>query len=97
MTVDTTHTIATDRMTREAFYVAMTRGTRSNRAYIATDSPSEADSHVAYAAPPSSRTEVLAAVLAHVGAEQSAHRIRARLTVERRRPAGIAAASTLGR
>ncbi len=86
MTVDTTHTIATDRMTREAFYVALTRGTRFNRAYITTDSPAEAESHIAFTPTSSSRDAVLAAILTHEGAEQSAHALQARLN-ERSREA----------
>jgi conjugative relaxase-like TrwC/TraI family protein len=84
MTVDTTHTIATDRMTREAFYVAMTRGTQSNRAYVTTDCPAEAESHVAFAQATSSRESVLATILTHVGAEQSAHTLRGRLDPQHR-------------
>lgn len=86
MTVDTTHTIATDRMTREAFYVALTRGTRSNHAYITTDNPAQAESHIAFTPTASSREAVLAAILTHEGAEQSAHTLRARLAGRRREP-----------
>jgi len=71
MTVDTTHTIATRAMTREAFYVAMTRGTRSNRAYVATDSTSGTD--LAFGSDQQSREQVLAGILARRGAERSAH------------------------
>jgi ATP-dependent exoDNAse (exonuclease V) alpha subunit len=35
MTVDTAHVLATAAMTREAFYVAMTRGRHTNTTYVA--------------------------------------------------------------
>ena len=35
-TVDTCHVVATPAMTREAFYVAMTRGRHENRTYVST-------------------------------------------------------------
>ncbi|TFE54686.1 conjugal transfer protein TraA [Streptomyces sp. ICN441] len=38
-TVDTCHTLVGGAGTREAFYVAMTRGRDSNTAYVATDTP----------------------------------------------------------
>jgi ATP-dependent exoDNAse (exonuclease V) alpha subunit len=76
MTVGTTHTIATSRMTCEAFYVALTRGTRSNRAYIATDIPSEHDT--AFGAVRTSRDEVLDAILSRSGTEPAAHTLRDR-------------------
>jgi ATP-dependent exoDNAse (exonuclease V) alpha subunit len=97
MTVDTTHTIATDPMTREALYVAMTRGTRSNHAYVATGSASDAQSHVAFAQAHASPTEVLAAILSHVGAERSAHSIRERLAADRPRQPSRAPAPDLTR
>ena len=84
MTVDTTHTITTDRMTREAFYVALTRGTRSNRAYITTDNPAQDESHTAFTPTASSREAVLAAILRHEGAQPSAHTMRARLASARK-------------
>lgn len=80
VTVDTTHTIATGRMTREAFYVAMTRGRLSNHAYIDTDTcHGELD---ALGRGPETRParRVLEQILTNQGAEQSAHALQSRLT-----------------
>lgn len=96
MTVDTTHTIAAGRMTREAFYVALTRGTRSNRAYVATDGVPESDAHIGFVPPKAGRDTVLAAILSHEGAEQSAHAIQASLT-RHREPAAARRIPTLQR
>jgi conjugative relaxase-like TrwC/TraI family protein len=75
LTVDTTHTVAGIGMARETFYVAMTRGRQSNRAYIALDvAPKhDVDSRIS----PRTHAEVLAAILDSVGAERSAHDIQA--------------------
>ncbi|MEO2108682.1 MAG: MobF family relaxase [Actinomycetota bacterium] len=43
-TVDTAHAIVTAAMTREALYVAMTRGRHGNHAYVCTDTP-DAEPH----------------------------------------------------
>ncbi len=74
ITVDSSHVLADASMTRETFYVAMTRGSEENMAYVAIDKPdpSHDGSH------PGDNTEatarsVLAGVLQHVGAELSAH------------------------
>src|SRR5690606_20321899 len=80
VTVDTNHTIASGRMTREAFYVAMTRGRLSNHACIDTDTcHGELDTlsgeHEARPA-----RGVLEQVLTNLGAEQSAHTMQDRLT-----------------
>jgi conjugative relaxase-like TrwC/TraI family protein len=80
VTVDTTHTIATGRMTREAFYVAMTRGRLSNHAYIDTDTcHGELDTLGRGPETRPART-VLEQVLTNQGAEQSAHTLQSRLT-----------------
>ena len=72
-TVDTAHTIVTDALTREQLYVAMSRGRHANSAHVCTDTP-DAEPHTAH---PRTATDVLAAVLARTGAEDSAHaRIR---------------------
>ncbi|NYG20006.1 hypothetical protein BJY17_000753 [Agromyces hippuratus] len=74
ITTDTAHVVAAPGMTRENFYVAMTRGREANTAYVAIDRPD-----VAHAGPrpgddrePTARS-VLFGVLQHVGAELSAH------------------------
>ncbi|PWD97402.1 conjugal transfer protein [Dietzia maris] len=73
VTVDTAHVLVEPTTTRENFYVAMTRGKHSNRAYVILD---RADEH-AHPHPGDSRDatarSVLYGVLQHVGAELSAH------------------------
>ncbi|MBN9608863.1 MAG: relaxase domain-containing protein [Actinobacteria bacterium] len=79
VTVDTTHTIASSRMTREAFYVAMTRGRLSNHAYIDTDTcHGELDTLGADRETRPARN-VLEQVLTNQGAEQAAHTLNSRL------------------
>ena len=74
ITVDTAHAVITASSTRESLYVAMTRGRHSNIAYVATDRPDEAHSTPHPADDPAATARsVLAGVLAHVGAEHSAH------------------------
>lgn len=70
VTVDTAHVLADATTTRENFYVAMTRGAESNRAYLAVDRPD-----AAHDGPPSEATgrSIMAAILQHAGAELSAH------------------------
>jgi hypothetical protein len=74
ITVDTSHVLVEPTTTRENFYVAMTRGKQSNRAYVVLDRPDDAHS----APHPSDNEEatgrsVLFGVLQHSGAELSAH------------------------
>jgi hypothetical protein len=71
-TVDTAHAIVSPTTTREALYVAATRGRDSNRLYvdIAYD-PDPATSHDGVAEPQTARL-VLAGVLTNDGGEQSA-------------------------
>lgn len=79
MTVDTTHTIVTSRMTREAFYVALTRGRLSNRAYVDTDPAcGDTDTLTPKRDLPSAR-QVLEKVLGNSGTEPSAHELQNRL------------------
>ncbi|MCK3769777.1 relaxase domain-containing protein [Microbacterium aerolatum] len=71
-TVDTAHAIVhSSSMTRETFYVAMTRGRAANTAYVATDL-AHLEEHQRLAEEPTART-VLYGVLKHEGAEKSAH------------------------
>ncbi len=72
-TVDTAHAVVhSSQMTRETFYVAMTRGRDSNTCYVATDQAHlEEHQHL-----PDNEVTVntfLAGVLRHEGAEKSAH------------------------
>lgn len=74
ITVDTAHTVITASSTRESLYVSMTRGRASNIAYVTSDhpDPGHAVPHPADG-PGTTARAVLTGVLAHVGAEQSAH------------------------
>ncbi len=88
ITVDTAHTVITGSSTRESLYVSMTRGRQSNIAYVTTDHPDPGHA-VPHPADDPGKTarSVLTGVLAHVGAEQSAH---AALRTEQDRWGGIA-------
>ena len=71
-TVDTAHAIISPTTTREALYVAATRGRDSNRLYVDTAyDPDPATSHDGVTEPQTAR-QVLAGVLANEGGEQSA-------------------------
>ena len=71
-TVDTAHAIVhSSSMTRENFYVAMTRGRASNTAYVATDQ-AHLEEHQLPDTEPTARS-ILYGVLQHEGAEKSAH------------------------
>ncbi|WP_254774012.1 MobF family relaxase [Microbacterium sp. cf046] len=74
ITTDTAHVLARSGMTRESFYVAMTRGRETNTAYVAVDLPEGAHSgpHPGDPLDVTART-VLNGVMHHVGAELSAH------------------------
>ncbi|WP_350351642.1 MobF family relaxase [Microbacterium sp. A8/3-1] len=74
ITVDSSHVLTDASMTRETFYVAMTRGREENIAYVAVDKPDPAHD----GPHPGDNTEatarsVLFGVVQHVGAELSAH------------------------
>ncbi|HET7415614.1 MAG TPA: MobF family relaxase [Arthrobacter sp.] len=70
-TTDTAHALVTPEMTREALYVASTRGRQHTTWYTATETPLDADGHDSDDAPRTAR-EVLTAVLSRTGAEDSA-------------------------
>ena len=75
-TVDTAHLLVhSSSMTREAFYVAMTRGRQTNTAYVATDEAHlEAHQHTpGFQAEHLTARSILYGVLQHEGAERSAH------------------------
>lgn len=75
-TTDTAHCVVTSATTRENFYVGMTRGRESNRAYVGVDHPDETHAHPHPADDPHvSARSVLYGVLRHVGAELSAHEV----------------------
>jgi conjugative relaxase-like TrwC/TraI family protein len=72
-TVDTAHAIVhSESMTREAFYVAMTRGRHQNTAYVATDA-AHLEDHQTHDGEQVTASTVLYGVLAHEGTEASAH------------------------
>ncbi|WP_354531983.1 MobF family relaxase [Nakamurella sp. UYEF19] len=80
MTTDTAHVLAGAAMARETFYVAMTRGRRSNQAYLVTDPPTpgglseDGDVHMhGPDAEPWTRREIVQAILANSSAAPSAH------------------------
>ncbi|MHB1865441.1 MAG: MobF family relaxase [Candidatus Saccharimonadales bacterium] len=75
-TVDTAHLLVhSSSMTREAFYVAMTRGRHSNVAYVATDEAQlEAHQHTpGFKDGQITAHSILGCILQHEGAERSAH------------------------
>ncbi|WP_146048052.1 MobF family relaxase [Microbacterium sp. HA-8] len=72
ITLDTGHCVVhSSAMTRETFYVSMSRGRQRNTCYVATDQP-HLEEHQKQ---PEEMTalDVLASVVRHVGAERSAH------------------------
>ncbi|MBE7324260.1 AAA family ATPase [Nocardioides sp. Y6] len=71
ITIDTSHVVVTSTTTRENLYVSMTRGRRSNIAYVALDKPD--DSHSTPEPNGITASTVLFGVLKHSGAELSAH------------------------
>lgn len=72
-TVDTAHAVVhSSQMTRETFYVAMTRGRDSNTCYVATDQ-AQLEEHQHFPDDELTAKTVLAGVLLHEGAEKSAH------------------------
>ncbi|WP_332602514.1 MobF family relaxase [Arthrobacter sp. S2(2024)] len=78
ITVDTGHILVTEgRLTRELFYVGMTRGRATNTAYV-VEPDTDADERIDPTALPG-WTEILGQVLAAEGAEHSAHETRQEL------------------
>jgi ATP-dependent exoDNAse (exonuclease V) alpha subunit len=70
LTADVSMSVLQPGVTREAAYVAMTRGRAANNAYIAIDNP-DVD-HDGAPTPPADGASVLRAILANSGAELSA-------------------------
>jgi conjugative relaxase-like TrwC/TraI family protein len=86
-TVGTAHAVVhSSQMTRETFYVAMTRGRDSNTCYVATDQV-HLEEHQHLPDNEVTAKTVLAGVLRHEGAEKSAHDT---ITAEHEGWAGIA-------
>lgn len=72
-TVTTAHAVITGRsLTREALYVAMTRGRHANTVYVATDAASD-DCEELQPDQPMTGRDVLTRVLDNVGADVAAH------------------------
>jgi hypothetical protein len=71
-TVDTAHLIVTDHLTRALLYVGMTRGRRSNRAYVVTH---EADQDMHEPTTEQTMQDILETVLEQEGVERSAHEV----------------------
>ncbi|GAC1371168.1 MAG: hypothetical protein NVSMB43_06940 [Pseudarthrobacter sp.] len=78
ITVDTGHTVVTEgRLTRELFYVSMTRGRTTNTAYV-IEPDTDADERIDPTAVPG-WPEILGQILATEGAEHTAHETRQEL------------------
>src|SRR5690606_7766824 len=73
ITTDTAHVLVEPTTTRENFYVAMTRGRDSNRAYVVLNRPDDHAAPHPSDNPDATARTVLFGVLQHVGAELSAH------------------------
>jgi len=75
ITVGTSHTLLTQGcLTRELFYVGMTRGRDSNTAYVCKSSPASDDE--LHEEPESTWLEIIGEVLAAQGSERAAHEVR---------------------
>ncbi|WP_104091806.1 MobF family relaxase [Arthrobacter sp. GMC3] len=75
ITVDTGHTLVSDgRLTRELFYVSMTRGKAGNHAYISEPDPR--DHHGVDPLSLPDWRQILASILSVEGAEHTAHEVR---------------------
>ena len=78
VTVDTAHVLAAPGMTRQALYVAMTRGRSGNHVHVATDSVDPAsDALPDPGTPPPTARQILEAVLGSNAAQTSATATRA--------------------
>lgn len=76
-TLDTTHVAAAPGMTREAFYVAMTRGRHTNHAHVIADPQLDTDRAATEEA--AGAQALLERILANTGQQRSAHDTRTRL------------------
>lgn len=76
ITVDTSHIVLTQGcLTRELFYVGMTRGRNSNTAYVCESNPALDEPQTG--GPSAGWRQILGEVLAAEGAERTAHEVRA--------------------
>lgn len=76
ITVDTSHILLTQGcLTRELFYVGMTRGRNGNTAYVCETNPAVDEPHAG--GPTASWRQILGEVLAAEGAERTAHEVQA--------------------
>lgn len=80
--VDTAHVIAASGMTREAFYVAMTRGRYANHTHVVIENENTSDVDRPEGATASGPREVLAQILARSDQATSAHDTREHLEQE---------------
>ena len=87
VTTDTAHVMVQPTTTRENLYVAMTRGRRSNGAYVILDRPDDHQHPHPGDNPDATARSVLYGVLQHTGAELSAHET---ITVEHEQWGSIA-------
>jgi ATP-dependent exoDNAse (exonuclease V) alpha subunit len=71
ITVDTSHAVLGPGTTRQALYVAMTRGSQENHAYATVDGPVEREAHT-NTAPGLTGRQILEAVLENDSTEESA-------------------------
>ncbi|MEU4454748.1 MobF family relaxase [Nocardioides sp. NPDC023903] len=71
VTVDTAHALVSASTTKESLYVSMTRGRRSNNAYVALDQPDE--THTSPAGEDINAQTVLFGILQRTSVELSAH------------------------
>jgi hypothetical protein len=88
-TVDTAHVLAAPGMTREALYVALTRGRLGNHAHVTTRDAGRGDVDRLENPTPRSPREVLAGILSAAGQPVSAHQAITDLQRQATRPGQI--------
>jgi hypothetical protein len=88
-TVDTAHVLAAPGMTREALYVALTRGRLANHAHVTTRDTGRGDIDRLQDPTPRSPREVLAGILSAAGQPVSAHQTITDLQRRATRPGQI--------
>jgi conjugative relaxase-like TrwC/TraI family protein len=88
-TVDTAHLVAAPGMTREALYVALTRGRLANHAHVTTTDTDRGDVDRLQNHPPQTAREVLTGILASTGQPASAHQTISDLQAKATRPGQV--------